>query len=432
MTSAPPGVQHVVPDEIAETVILPGAHRDDDAVHRAYGWLRDNRPLGRARVAGYPPVWLVTRHHDIDAIARDRERFPHGIEESFLQDEAGEAFLDTVRNANGRTLDILNYMDEPEHSRVRGVAAEWFAPGNVRTLEQQIRAQAVIAVDRLVASSGKVDLVADLAMPYPLRVIMSLFGVPEQDEPLMLAMTHEFFGVQDPDAVAAMAAAPESASLAFRGAVEGFYQYFDGLVELRRQEPVDDLASLLANAELDGKYLARDYLNAYYVAIATAGHDTTSGTVAGGLLGLARFPDQLAAVRADPSLIPGLVNESLRWANPVKHHIRGVRRPTTYEDVDLVPGDRLMLCWPAGNRDEREFPDPDVFDVTRRPNRHLAYGRGKHTCLGLHVAQLEMRVLFEELLPRLESIELAGEPVYKATNFVGGLDSLPVTCQFRR
>ncbi len=431
MTSAPP-VAHLVPDEIAETIILPLAHLDDDAVYRAYGWLRDNQPLGRAHVTGYPPVWLVSRHADIDAIARDRDRFPHGIEESFLQDVAGEAFLRTVYNANGRTLDILNYMDEPEHSRIRGVAAEWFAPGNIKKLESQIRAQAVAAVDRLAALDGQVDLARELALPYPLRVMMSLFGVPEQDEPLMLAMTHEFFGVQDPDAAAAMAAAPESASIAFRGAIEGFYSYFDQLVAKRRADPVDDLASLLANAELDGEYLARDYLNAYYVAIATAGHDTTSGTVAGGLLGLARFPDQLAAVKADPSLIPGLVNESLRWADPVKHHIRGVRQPTTYAGVELVPGDRLMLCWPSGNRDEREFGDPDRFDVTRRPNRHLAYGRGRHTCLGLHVANLEMRVLFEELIPRLESLELAGEPVYKATNFVGGLDSLPATLFWRR
>lgn len=139
----------LVPPDIADTVIAPAAHRDDDAVHRAYAWLRANLPIGMAQVPGYPPVWLVTRHADIDAIARDRERFPHGIGESFLQDEAGEAFLATVRNGHGRTFDSLNYMDEPEHSRVRGVAADWFAPGNVKSLEAHMRAQAVRAVDRL-------------------------------------------------------------------------------------------------------------------------------------------------------------------------------------------------------------------------------------------------------------------------------------------
>jgi alpha-terpineol hydroxylase len=415
----------LVPPDIADTVISPAAHRDDDAVHRAYAWLRENLPIGMAQVPGYPPVWLVTRHADIDAIARDRERFPHGIGESFLQDEAGEAFLATVRNSHGRTFDSLNYMDEPEHSRVRGVAADWFAPGNVKSLEAHIRAQAVRAVDRLAQGGGSADLVADFAMPYPLRVIMSLFGIPPEDEPFMLAMTHEFFGVRDPDAVSDMPL--DTMSKAFTSTIEGFYSYFDRVTEQRRACPTDDLASMLANARLDGDYLDRDYLNGYYISIATAGHDTTSGTVAGALLGLARFPDQLAAVQSDPALIPGLVNEGLRWADPVKHHIRGVRSTATHGGIEFHRGDRLMLCWPAGNRDEREFPDPDRFDVTRRPNRHLSYGRGRHTCIGLHVAQLEMRVLFEELIPRLKDLHLAGKPTYKATNFVGGLNTLPAT-----
>ena len=256
---------------------------------------------------------------------------------------------------------------------------------------------------------------------------MTLFGVPPEDEPRMLRLTQEFFGVHDPEEQRPeMAADPAVGAKMWAAALEDFYAYFDDLSAKRRAQPTDDLLSLIANSEVNGKPIPREEANGYYVAIATAGHDTTSSSTAGGVHGMIAFPENFEKVKADPSLIPGLVDEAIRWTSPVKHFMRNATADTEVRGQAIRAMDRLMMCYPSGNRDEEVFADPDRFDITRSPNKHIAFGFGPHMCLGQHLAKLEMRVLFQELLPHLKSVELAGPPRMVETNFVGGYKSLPI------
>ena len=167
----------------------------------------------------------------------------------------------------------------------------------------------------------------------------------------------------------------------------------------------------------------------YYVIVATAGHDTTSSSTAGAVWGMCEFPEAFAKVKADPSLIPGLVDESVRWVTPVKHFMRSATEDAEVGGQRIVKGDWLWLAYPSGNRDEAVFDEPDRFRADRSPNRQLAFGYGAHLCLGQHLAKLEMRILYEELLPKLKSVELAGTPRMSQAVFVNGLKSLPIRFQ---
>ena len=164
----------------------------------------------------------------------------------------------------------------------------------------------------------------------------------------------------------------------------------------------------------------------YYVIVATAGHDTTSSSTAGAVWGMCQYPETFAQVKADPSLIPALVDEAVRWTTPVKHFMRSATEDTEIAGQKIAKGDWLMLCYPSGNRDEAVFDAPEEFRLDRGPNKHLAFGYGAHLCLGQHLAKMEMRILFEELIPRLQSLELAGEPAMSYGNFVGGPKRLPI------
>lgn len=194
----------------------------------------------------------------------------------------------------------------------------------------------------------------------------------------------------------------------------------------RRAEPTDDLASAIANARVDGEYLSDFDTASYYVIIATAGHDTTSSTISGGLHALIERPDELARLRDDPALLRTAAEEMIRWVTPVKEFMRTANADTQVGGVPIKEGASLLLSYPSANRDEKVFDDPFRFDASRDPNKHLAFGFGVHYCLGAALARIETRALFAELLPRLESIELAGQPEWVATTFVGGLKHLPI------
>jgi cytochrome P450 len=210
-----------------------------------------------------------------------------------------------------------------------------------------------------------------------------------------------------------------------------FFNYFTDLTASRRATPTEDLASVLANAQIDGAYLPDMDLASYYVIIATAGHDTTSSTIAGGLHALLRHPDQLARLQQEPELMPIAVEEMIRWVTPVKEFMRTAAQDSVVHGTEIAAGQSVYLAYLSANRDEDVFDEPYRFDAGRQPNKHLAFGFGPHFCLGAQLARLETRALFAELLPRLESIELAGQPTSSATVFVGGLKSLPIRYRVR-
>ncbi|HWU23679.1 MAG TPA: cytochrome P450 [Nocardioides sp.] len=426
---------YVVPSEIAEQIVLPEGHSDHDKLFAAYQWLRENMPVGKAVVEGYDPLWLVSKHADIMEVERNTELFTAGGHEEpgshnpILSNQAGDAFTKSLTGGSLRIMDALPYLDPPEHTAVKDIAGAWFRPANLKQWEDQIRDLAKTAIDQYLKQGvNEIDFIEDFALYYPLRVIMTLFGVPPEDEPRMMKLTQEFFGVADPDLQRDdVEVSPEAMAQQFAASFQDFCGYFAGLIADRRANPRDDLSSLIANARKeDGEFYPDSYAYGWFMAIATAGHDTTSATMTGCIEALGQNPEQLAKAKANPELIPDLVNESLRWASPVKHFMRRARVDTELGGAQIKAGDRIMPLYQSANRDAEVFDAPDSFEMERRPNKHIAFGYGPHMCIGQHLAKQELRIVLEELLPRIESIELLEGRKVTQTNFVGGIKRLPV------
>ncbi|WP_026909945.1 cytochrome P450 [Patulibacter minatonensis] len=431
-----------VPDDVARRVVLAEGHRDEPRLFEAYRWLRELAPLAQVRVDGYDPLWLVSTHADVMDVERRAATFPAGggtnsdTHNPILTNQAGDAFTRSINDGSLRILHTLVYLDPPDHTTIKNIALDWFRPANLKRWEDRIRelAREAVADLRRQAADGPFDLAEGWAKRFPLHVIMTLFGVPEEDEARMMALTQELFGTEDPDVKRDdVELSPEAAAQQWAAAITDFYAYFDVLVEDRRAaHPRDDLATIISVAKDEhGAYLPKLVAYGYFVAIATAGHDTTSVTLATGIEELLKHPEQLRALQADPSRIPGFVNEALRWAAPVKHFVRQAVEDTTIGGQRIAAGDRLMLLYQSANRDDAVFDAPDTFDVARQPNRHIAFGYGPHMCIGQHVAKLELRVMFEELLPHLAGGTLLDGRRVVQTNFVGGVKNLPVTLDVR-
>ena len=274
-------VRPIIPEDIARIVIAPKSYTNDATIYGALKWLRENMPLGIAQVPGYDPLWIVTKHSDIKEIERNGKLFHNADHNPILVDQASDAFTREINGGSTRILSSLTYMDPPEHGSYRSLTSNWFLPGKISKLEDQIRILARQSVDNLLSFDGECDFVRDFALHYPLRVIMTLFGVPPEDEPRMLKLTQEFFGVHDPEEQRPeIAADPVVAAKQWAASIEDFYVYFDKLSEQRREQPTDDLLSLIANSRINGAPITRNEANGYYVAIATAGHDTTSSSTA--------------------------------------------------------------------------------------------------------------------------------------------------------
>ncbi len=423
-TILPPAV---IPPEIAATVVSSKSFTDDNIIYPALKWLRHHMPVGRALVDGYDPIWIITRYDDVRAVSRDAKTFINGDHNLILQTIESDAFTRKSNKGKVRSMNSLAYMDQPEHATYRGVTSNWFMQGNVRKYEERIREIARESVAEFLEFGGECDFVKDFALYYPLRVIMDLLGVPRSDEKMMLKLTQQLFGGDDPDERREeIPEGPDAAARAWRATLEDFYDYFRDLSRDRRASPCNDLISLIANTRVEGEYIDEDRELDYYIAVATAGHDTTSAASAGGFLGLLRYPEQFALLKADPSQVANFIDEAIRWAVPIKHFMRSAARDTEIGGQDIRKNDRLLLSYPSANRDETVFNNPDAFDITRSPNNHMAFGNGPHMCIGQHLAKLDMRILFEELMPHLKSIELAGQPKLLQSNFISGLKSLPI------
>jgi cytochrome P450 len=416
-----------VPQSIANTIVDPTAYADGARVDEAFRWLRREAPLEILEPEQFRPFWAVTRHADILAVERDNEAFHNGDTFTTLTTIEGGEQVMKMTGGSPHLVRSLVQMDNPDHFKYRRLTQSWFLPQNLRALETRVREIARGFVDRMAEHGETCDFARDVAFLYPLHIIMEVLGVPEADEPRMLKLTQELFGAADPDRKRDSEVTDTAGWLAaLQATVMDFMIYFNAVTEDRRIRPRQDLASVIANGEIDGAPLGHFEAMSYYIIVATAGHDTTSATTAGALWALAESPDQLAKVKADPSLIPGLVEESIRWVTPVKHFMRSATHDVELAGRMIAKDDWLMLCYPSGNRDESVFADPFVFDVTRAPNRQLAFGYGAHVCIGQHLARMEMRILWEELLPRLDHVELAGEPRNMTANFVCGPKSVPI------
>ncbi|MFM5918614.1 MAG: cytochrome P450 [Novosphingobium sp.] len=420
--------------EVAVAVIDPKSYADWDPLLDLFDELRAQSPLTRIESPSgdHDPFLLVTGYDAVMQISKDNAGFLNAPRATVFTNKTGEAFARQVTAQQGEEspnlVSSLVVLDAPKHPKLRRLTQEWFMPKNLRNIEAAIRELAKRTVDRLIAAGPEADFVQLVSAPYPLHVVMQILGVPEEDEPRMLFLTQQMFGGQDEDLNKSGLAnlTPEQILQIVTGAVKDFEAYFEGLAAQRRAEPTGDVASVLANGKIDGEPLSARDLAGYYIIVAAAGHDTTSASTAGAMLALARDPDQFAKVKADRSLVPGIVEEAIRWTSPVQHFMRTASQDCEVDGVPVKAGEWLMINYVAANHDPAQFEDPRKFDAARPGNRHVAFGAGAHQCLGLHLARLEMRILFEALLDRIDSVELAGEPKRAKSTFVGGLKSLPI------
>lgn len=417
-----------IPADIAKDIVDPTAYADGDRVDQAFAWLRKEAPLDIAQPEGFDPFWVVTRHADILEVERQNELFHNGDRATVLTTIEADRKVREMMGGSPHLVRSLVQMDNPDHFAYRKITQGALLPQNLRALEARIREIARGFVDRMAEHGDRCDFARDVAFLYPLHVIMEVLGVPESDEPRMLKLTQELFGNADPDlnrSGKTITDAGEGVD-SIQSVVMDFMMYFNAITEDRRARPRDDLASLIANGKVHGEPMGHLEAMSYYIIAATAGHDTTSSTTAGALWALAENPDQFAKVKADPSLISGLIEESIRWVTPVKHFMRTATADAELAGKKIAKGDWLFLSYPSGNRDETVFDDPFRFKVDRTPNKHIAFGYGAHICLGQHLARMEMRVLWEELLSRLDSVELDGAPTRMTANFVCGPKSVPI------
>ena len=387
---------------------------DLDAWNRAAVELHSLGGIHRIEREGFSPFWAVIDHAAVLDIERQPDLFTNGP----------EAVLQTDETIAARQMDIktLIHMDAPEHGKYRRLTNDWFKPASVRRLNDRLVELSEQAVARLEELGGECDFAVEIALPFPLQVILKILGLPESDYPRMLTLTQQLFGAEDPDLQRAEVSPEVQAQI-----LGDFYAYFTGITAARRENPGDDLATLIANGTIDDAPMPDLETMGYYVIIATAGHDTTSSAMSGGMEALVRNPDQLAKLQADPALINNAVEEMIRWTAPVRHFMRTATEDTEVLGQPIKKGDWLYLSYKAANLDPKVFEDPLVFDVERaNADRNVSFGFGAHFCLGAQLARNELRQLFQHVLPRLDSVELAGEPTSMKTTFVGGHKTLPL------
>lgn len=405
-------------DDAAKLLADPMAYTDETKLHAALSHLRANAPVSWVDVPNYRPFWAITRHVDIMDIERENMLFTNWPRPVLTTAEGDE-----MQAAAG--VRTLIHLDDPQHRLMRAIGADWFRPKAMRALKVRVDELAKIYVDKMQAAGPECDFVQEVAVNYPLYVIMSLLGIPEADFPRMLRLTQELFGSDDAEFKRGTTNEDQLPALL------DMFNYFNTVTASRREHPTEDLSSAIANARIDGEPLSDIETVSYYLIVATAGHDTTSATISGGLQALIENPDQHQRLRDDLGLMPLATEEMIRWVTPVKEFMRTAARDTTVRGVPIAAGESVLLSYVSANRDEDVFDEPFRFDVGRDPNKHLAFGYGVHFCLGAALARMEVSSFFTELLPRLKSIELAGDPQLVATTFVGGLKHLPVRYSFR-
>ncbi|WP_310498954.1 cytochrome P450 [Sandarakinorhabdus sp.] len=424
-------------DTIDNMIVNPTAYADETVLD-AYRTLREQDAVHWTEPTGFRPFWSITSHADITSVSKANDVFINRLRTYLAPIEAEQWTL--AQSGDTHLFRTLVDIDDPQHMKLRRLTNTWFMPQNLKKLEGEIAIIAKAHVDHMASLGGACDFVNEVALWYPLRVIMRILGLPATDEAMMLQMTQEIFGPQDPDVVArsklittggAATPATGNTQVDIFALVQQFFQYFGGVIADRRANPREDLSTVIAQGEVDGAPIGLMEAISYYAITVTAGHDTTSSTASGGLLQLIRNPAEMAKLKADPSLIPQAVEEMIRWVTPVKHFMRTATQDTVVGGKTIRAGDGLAMFYWSGNRDTQVWGDADSFRVDRKTNPQTAFGNGVHQCLGLHLARMEIRALFAELLPRLDSIELAGEPKNSIANFVSGLKTMPIRYAMR-
>jgi cholest-4-en-3-one 26-monooxygenase len=378
--------------------------------HDWFASLRRDAPVFWHEEEDGPGFWCVTGYDDVVTVNRDNQIFSSSRGAVFMWD-LPESALEQQR------LMMLN-MDPPMHTRYRRLVNKGFTPRMVSELETKARERARAILDK-VTPRGECDFVVDVAAELPLQVIADVLGVPQEDRHKMFDWSNRMVGSDDPE----YGVTEEEAQLA---SME-LFAYANKLAEEKRGEAGQDLISILSDAEVDGEQLTQLEIDLFFMLLTVAGNETTRNQVSHGLLALLEHPDQLERLRANRELLPGAVEEMLRWASPVMHFRRTATEDLILGGQAIAAGDKIVIWYVSANRDEKVFDDPMRFDIERSPNEHVAFGGGgPHFCLGANLARMEIRVLFDELLDRWSHLELAGEPTRLRSNFINGIKHIPL------
>lgn len=417
-----------IPEEIGCLIASPQAYARQRQLLLAFQHLRETNPVGRVEIRDFDPFWAVTRHADILAVSRQHDIYHNGDRATALVPRATDEKVRALTRGSPHLIRTPVHMDAPEHPHYRAITQAWFSRQSVHALEGGIRSLAHDCLDRMAALGGECDFLRDVARSFPLRVMLSILGIPQEDAPEVFTLTEKFFRSQDeaagPDKTSAKD--PERHARHLVQVLSDFRHYFRPLIAARVKAPRDDVLTAIAHAKIEGQPIRPFEAISYLLILATAGHHTTSSSLAGGVWGLCQQPDQFRKVASDRSLIPDLVEEAVRWTTPVQHFMRTATKDTELNGRRIVAGEWLMLCYLSGSRDESVFADPDRFRVDRPSSAPVSFGHGVHVCLGQHLARFEMRIFFEEMLARISHIELNGEPKRCASVFVGGPVYVPV------
>jgi cytochrome P450 len=397
-------------------LINPDSYVADGYPHDIWTRLRREDPVHWVEENPEMPFWAITKHADISAIGKQPDKFLNGPT-LLIRTEPD-------RRGESNFPPTLIDMDPPKHGAYRKIIAKRFTPGALKRLHGDIEGIAKEIVDSLLeqGESGEVDFVEKVAAPLPIAVIAWLLGVPRSDWNLLFEWTNRTIGSGDPEYQVEGQTPSETANQAM---VE-LFQYFTKLVEEKKKNPADDLVTVFANAEVNGEKLPPMDVLTYCLIIVIAGNETTRNATSGGMLALAQNPGELARIQKDLSLLPSAVEEIVRWTSPIIHFARTTTQDVEIRDKKIKKGQHLALFYPSANRDEEIFEDPFTFRVDRRPNRHLGFGIGEHFCAGAHVARLELENAFRYLIPRLEEVEVIGEPKRLRSHLVGGIKHLPI------
>lgn len=366
--------------------------------------------------------WSVTRHADIVAVTRDQETF---------SSQLGAVSLEEL---DARQLEIRRSMletDGARHMALRRLLLRDFSARNLGPFETFLRGLTATTLDAALAKR-EFDFVREVSADFPIRVLVRLMGVPDSDAWQLISWGNRMVGNTDPDEADVLLGSPESEEyrdLPFRSpAALEVFAYGDELARQRRGGTGEDLVSKLVNrVPGDGIPLSeRDFHN-YFLLLVVAGNETTRHTITHTMQALIEHPEAFALLRERPELLPRAVEEFLRWASPVYHFRRTATRDTELHGQRIKAGDKVVVWWPSGNRDETVFDDPCTFDVTRDAREHMTFGKGgPHLCMGNQLARMEIRIMFEEILARVDSAEALGEPKWVRSNFVNGIKSYPV------
>ncbi len=405
---------------LGNELVSAQAFADGARIHRAFDILRAHGKPVWVTPDNFRPFWAVGRHAHIMQASTDNQMWMSARRLN-LMSRAQEAAAFKGAERYGKVLRTLIHMDELDHKHYRAVTQGWFNGGAVRSQQAMLDDLAREFLDKLDHACGTIDFASEIATLYPLRVIMAILGVPVEDLELMHRLTKTLAAPQDPDF-----GTDTSIGDSLFDSIPLFTDYFLKMIEDRRRHPRDDLASVIANGQINGGPLGELETVSYYITMAVAGHDTTAAAMAGGCLALAEHPEQWTKLKRHPEMMRTAVDEMIRWVTPIKHFMRTATRDGELGGQVIRASESITMYYLSGNRDAEVFDAPFEFQVDRTPNRHLAFGFGAHVCLGMALSRLELTTLFGAMLRRVESLEPAGPVRPVETNFLGGYKSVPI------